>query len=163
MRRNQDKEISAKEIVKEDSEKELDKIFREYGEEKKAKKAAREISINRRRNPINTTFELVKVLEPILGKRRRIHPATKIFQALRICVNDELNVLKEGLDKAINRLAKGGIIGVISFHSLEDRIVKHKFRDEKNLKILTKKPVVAGYKEKNPRARSAKMRFAEKL
>ncbi|NGX41121.1 MAG: Ribosomal RNA small subunit methyltransferase H [Candidatus Anoxychlamydiales bacterium] len=162
MRMDQNIEITAKEIINTWPEKKLEEIFREYGEERKSKRVAREIVEKRRRNKINTTFDLIKVLEPVLGKRRRIHPVTKIFQALRICVNDELNSLKEGLNKAILRLKEDGILGVISFHSLEDRIVKHTLKDDETLEVLTKKPIRASFEEKNKRARSAKMRFAKK-
>lgn len=163
MRMNSENPLSAKEVINNYSVLELERIFREYGEEKRAKKAARQIVEKRRKKIINTTFELLAILEPVLPKRRRIHPATKIFQAIRICVNDELEVLKEVIDNAIEKLAPKGRIGIISFHSLEDRIVKHKFRDSEYLKVLTKKPIVVGFEEKNPRARSAKMRFAEKI
>jgi len=163
MRMNKDSRLTAFEVINKFSQRELERIFSEYGEEGKAKKAAIAIVQERRKKKIETTFDLLKVLEPVLGKRRKIHPATKIFQALRIYVNDELNVLKEGLQKAINRLEKNGKIAVISFHSLEDRIVKHAFKEDKSLKILTKKPIVAGREERNPRARSAKLRIAIKL
>ncbi|NGX34808.1 MAG: Ribosomal RNA small subunit methyltransferase H [Candidatus Anoxychlamydiales bacterium] len=163
MRMDQNIEITAKEIVNNYSEKQLEQIFREYGEERKSKRAAKEIIEKRRRNKINTTFDLIKVLEPVLGKRRKIHPVTKIFQALRICVNDELNALKEGLNSAILKLKENGIIGVVSFHSLEDRIVKHTFKDDVSLEVITKKPIRASFEEKNKRARSAKMRFAKKI
>ncbi len=163
MRMDQSTDITAKDIVNNWPEEKLEKIFKEYGEEKRAKKVARQIVEKRKKNEINTTFELLKVLEPVLGKRKKIHPATKIFQALRICVNDELNALKQGLNKAILKLKEDGILGVISFHSLEDRIVKHTFKDDTTLKILTKKPIRASFEEKNKRARSAKMRFAKKV
>jgi len=162
MRMDQNINLTARDIINSWPEKKLEEIFREYGEERKAKRVAKQIIEQRKRNKINTTFELLKILEPVLGKRRRIHPATKIFQALRICVNDELNALKEGLDKAILRLKENGILGVISFHSLEDRIVKHTFKQSEDLSVLTKKPIRASYEEKNKRARSAKMRFAKK-
>lgn len=162
MRMNLEAKLTAKEIINNWPEKKLEEIFREYGEERKAKRVAKQIIEKRRKNKINTTFELLQILEPVLGKRRKIHPATKIFQALRICVNDEINSLKQGLDKAIQNLNEDGIIGVISFHSLEDRIVKHKFKEDETLKVLTKKPITASFEEKNKRARSAKMRFAKK-
>jgi len=163
MRMNKNSELTAKEIINKWPEKELEKIFRMYGEERKSKKAAKQINEKRKKQKINTTFELLKILEPVLGKRSRIHPATRIFQALRICVNDELNTLKEGLEKAIKRLRLGGQIAVISFHSLEDRIVKHTFRDSTSLEIITKKPITPSFDEKNRRARSAKMRIAKKV
>jgi 16S rRNA (cytosine1402-N4)-methyltransferase len=163
MRMNKNISLTAKEIVNDWSENELERIFREYGEERRSKKAAKRIVEKRKNKTINTTFELIKILEPILGRRRKIHPVTRIFQALRICVNDELNVLKEGLIKAIDRLNNNGKIVVISFHSLEDRIVKHLFKNEKTLQVLTKKPIRPSYDEKNKRARSAKMRIARKI
>jgi len=163
MRMDKRSDISARDIVNGYSEKQLEEIFRLFGEERKSKRAAKQIIEKRRRKKINTTFDLVEVLEPVLGKRRKIHPATRIFQALRICVNDELGALKEGLEKGINRLNDGGTIGVISFHSLEDRIVKHTFKENETLDVITKKPIRPPYNEKNKRARSAKMRFAKKV
>ena len=163
MRMDKEAKLTAQHIVNRYSEKELERIFTEYGEERKARKAAQRIVIQRKKKPIKTTFELLEVLEPVLGKRHKIHPATKIFQALRICVNNELEVLKIGLENAIKRLSKNGIIAVISFHSLEDRIVKHTFKDSNYLEVLTKKPIVAQRDERNPRARSAKMRFAKRI
>ncbi|MFA6119354.1 MAG: 16S rRNA (cytosine(1402)-N(4))-methyltransferase RsmH [Parachlamydiales bacterium] len=163
MRMNKSEELTARIIINEWPESELEKIFRLYGEESKSKKAAKQIVDNRKRKKINTTFELLEVLEPVLGKRRKIHPATKIFQALRICVNDELNILKEGLNDAIGRLSIDGRIVVISFHSLEDRIVKNTFKEDDRLEIITKKPIAPPYYEKNRRARSAKMRIAKRI
>ncbi|MGC2131023.1 MAG: 16S rRNA (cytosine(1402)-N(4))-methyltransferase, partial [Candidatus Aquilonibacter sp.] len=98
------------------------------------------------------------------GKRERIHPATRVFQALRIVVNDELDVLREGLVAAVDTLRAGGRLVAISFHSLEDRIVKHTFRGDARLEILTKKPLVPDAREmaENPRARSAKLRAAQR-
>ncbi len=162
MRMNKSNSFTARDVVNKYSEKELYRIFKEYGEEKRARAAARKIVQDRKRKKINTTFELVEILAPVLGKRKRIHPATKVFQALRICVNDELGALKKALRSAAEKLNENKKIGVISFHSLEDRIVKHSFREDENLEVLTKKPVTAGKDENNPRARSAKMRFAKK-
>ena len=98
------------------------------------------------------------------GKRERIHPATRVFQALRIAVNDELDALRDGLDSAVDRLREAGRVVVISFHSLEDRIVKQTFRSDGRLDVLTKKPIVPTEEEmvNNPRARSAKMRAAQR-
>lgn len=164
-------QLTAGEIVNHWSEKKLGKIFRDYGEEPKWRQAAKAIVEARRKTPFETTSELAEFLAVKIGFRgkRKLHPATLIFQALRICVNGELESLEKGLIQAIRRLSTGGRIGVISFHSLEDRIVKNIFREEamqkKTLRLLTKKPLVPTDAEikKNPRARSAKMRFAEKL
>jgi len=124
----------------------------------------------RKKRRIETTAELIEIVKPVL-KWGKIHPATLIFQALRIVVNDELGELERGLDVAIKRLSPGGRLAVISFHSLEDRIVKHRLRDDVGtkwepgmLKILTKKPILPSEIEckQNPRSRSAKLRVAEK-
>lgn len=169
--------LTAKEIVNHYSEQELGRIFKEYGEDRLWRKAARAIVQEREKNQITTTLQLAKLLEHALGfnGRGRLHPATLIFQALRIAVNKELEVIESALSKAIFFLAKGGRIGSIAFHSLEDRIVKNIFRtaahapkrDKKVslLKLLTKKPLTPTPAEikTNPRARSAKMRFAERL
>ncbi len=136
-----------------------------------------------KKKSIATISALNDILMPIIGKaRKRIHPLTLVFQALRICVNDELNVLKEVIPQAIDLLRSGGRLGIITFHSLEDRIVKNQFKEaagkpvpdmdilrEKKavqiIRLLTKKPIVADKKEtkKNARARSAKLRFIEKI
>ncbi|MDE3045958.1 MAG: 16S rRNA (cytosine(1402)-N(4))-methyltransferase RsmH [Verrucomicrobiota bacterium] len=168
--------VTAESIVNSYPEKELEQIFREYGEEWQARKAAQAIVSARKKRPLRTTAELAKLLESVLH-RGKIHPATKVFQALRIVVNDELGELERGLDAAIRRLSNGGRLAVISFHSLEDRIVKHRLKDQEYrmpkrsreavgcLKILTKKPIEASIEEsrKNPRSRSAKLRIAEKV
>ena len=121
--------------------------------------------------PIETTTQLAQLIEQTVGfnpHRDRIHPATRVFQALRIAVNDEINSLKSALPQAVELLKPGGRVVVISFHSLEDRVVKNFFRDLETdgiLKILTAKPVAPAEAEvgKNPRSRSAKLRAAEKL
>jgi 16S rRNA (cytosine1402-N4)-methyltransferase len=163
MRMDKSQKFMARDIVNKYSEKELYKIFKEYSEDRKSKVVAKEIVLQRRNKKINTTFDLLEIIMPLLNKNQKIHPATRIFQALRICVNDELNTLKNGLLKAINRLEIGGVIAVISFHSLEDRIVKHTFKESSDLKVLTKKPITASKDEKNPRARSAKLRIAKRI
>lgn len=163
MRMDKNNPLTAKEIINSWTESELERIFREYGEERKSKKAARQIIDKRKKKTINTTFELIEVLKPVLGWAQKINPVTRIFQALRICVNDELNAVKEGLKKAIDRLNEDGLIAVISFHSLEDRIVKHLFKGDDRLEIITKKPIRPSFEEKNRRARSAKMRVAKKV
>ncbi len=159
--------LTAEEIVNNWSEKELEKILKEYGEERFAKKIAKKIIWARQKRPIKTTFQLVKIIQGGMPIRRynKIHFATKTFQALRIAVNDELNNLKEALPQALEIINPGGRIAVISFHSLEDRIVKNFFKEKKELKILTKKPVTASEEEikANPRSRSAKLRAAIKI
>ena len=158
MRYSLDNDLSADKIINNYSQKEIEKILKEYGEERFAKRIAKNIIQER---PIKTTFQLVKVI----GRRReKIHPATRTFQALRIAVNDELNNLKKALPQAVKVLEKGGRIVIISFHSLEDRIVKNFFKDS-NLNILTKKPVISSQEEIkiNPRSRSAKLRAATKV
>jgi 16S rRNA (cytosine1402-N4)-methyltransferase len=180
MRMDPTSELTAQEVVNSWTEADLGEIFREYGEEPRWKRAAKAIVDSRRKKKFETTTELAQVISdalktPLKGKW---HPATLIFQALRICVNRELEVIAEGISKAIQMLAPGGRIGVISFHSLEDRIVKNIFKQasarpskyDKNaplpfLKLLTKKPIAPTMKEirLNPRSRSAKLRFAERI
>lgn len=170
MRMDPDSNLTAEQIVNEYNEKELEKIFRDYGEERQARRAAEAIVLARKKRRIETTAELIDIVKPVL-KWGKNHPATLIFQALRIVVNDELGELERGLDGAINRVSPGGRLAVISFHSLEDRIVKHRFKDDVGtkrdlgiLEILTKRPIVPTEEEckKNPRSRSAKLRVAEK-
>jgi 16S rRNA (cytosine1402-N4)-methyltransferase len=137
-----------------------DVIFR-YGEERNARRIARAIKTRAPR----TTGELAAAVAAavhVRGRRERIHPATRTFQALRIAVNDELGALRDGLDAAVSVVRPGGRICVISFHSLEDRIVKLRFREDPRLRALTRKPIVPGEDElrANPRARSAKLRVA---
>jgi 16S rRNA (cytosine1402-N4)-methyltransferase len=162
---------TAREIINTVSEQELIKILKEYGEERFAKPIAEAIITARKTKPIISTFQLVEIIKsstPFWYRRRRIHFATKTFQALRIAVNGELENLKSGIEQAGEILDKGGRMAVISFHSLEDRIVKNFLREEARagrLKILTKKPVRAELVEvtTNPRARSAKLRVAERV
>jgi 16S rRNA (cytosine1402-N4)-methyltransferase len=150
---------SAREVIATASEKELADIFFLYGEERRSRAIAKRIIAAR---PIETTTQLADLIGPRRGK---IHPATRVFQALRIYVNDELESLKRGLIAGTRVLKSGGRLVVISFHSLEDRIVKWYFRETPALRIITRKPVIATEEEmeKNPRARSAKMRVAEKI
>lgn len=147
----------------------LFEIIKNFGEERFSKRIVRQIIERRKRRPITTTKDLSEIVINAIGKRyyNRIHPATKTFQALRIAVNDELSALKEGLVTAVSFLASGGMIFVISFHSLEDRIAKDVFRNCKIsnlLDIITKKPIRPAYGEvlDNPRSRSAKLRIAQK-
>jgi 16S rRNA (cytosine1402-N4)-methyltransferase len=149
----------------------IEKILREYGQEQFARKISKEIEKERKKNKIQTTFQLVKIIKratPSWYHHQRIHFATKTFQALRIAVNDELNNLKKALPQTLEILEKSGKLVVISFHSLEDRIVKNFFREnfkKGSLKILTKKPITPSLKEikSNPRSRSAKLRAGEKI
>lgn len=163
MRMDPENPLTAEKIVNEMPEKELARIFFEYGEERRSRQVARAIVEARRKRKIRTTIELAGIVRPFATKGK-LHPATLVFQALRIAVNDELGQLQAGLQAAIARVRPGGRIAAISFHSLEDRIVKNSFRDAKNrLKILTKKPIGPAVDERreNPRSRSAKLRAAE--
>ena len=164
MRMNQQQSLTAGDIINEWEEKELADIFFKYGEERLSRKIARRIVENR---PFNTTTELANAIAysvPPKYRYGRIHPATRVFQALRIAVNDELKVLETLIEKAPKALITGGKIAIISFHSLEDRIVKHGLRNLSLLRILTKKPIIATEEEikENPRSRSAKLRIAER-
>lgn len=163
--------LTAKAIVNSWAEESLADVIYGWGEERFARRIAKRIVESREKKPIATTLELAEIVRsavPAPARRGRIHPATKTFQALRIAVNDELGSLKEALTGAWSTLAPGGRIAVISFHSLEDRIVKERFASwerEGEGKRLTKKPIVPGKEElaRNPRARSAKLRTIEKL
>lgn len=168
MRMDRNQKVSAWNIVNRYPEKEIERILREFGEERLSRKIARAIVSWRDKSPINTCSELSKIVERTYGGRRRFHPATKTFQALRIAVNKELDQLRAGLDAALNILKKGGRLCVISYHSLEDRIVKNFIADSSKkglLKIITKKPRTPSPEEigLNPSSRSAKMRAAEKV
>ncbi len=168
MRMDNSSVLTAKTLVNEYSESELFEIIRDYGEERWARGIARSIVRNR---PLETTFQLVEAIRRgIPGKARypKIHFATRTFQAIRIAVNDELEVLDASLRTVVSRLAQGGRIVVISFHSLEDRIVKWGFLQEakeERLRILTRKPIIPQDSEirLNPASRSAKMRAAERI
>lgn len=163
--------ISAAEAVNQLSEKDLADVFWQYGEERFSRRIAKKIVEARKKKRILTTFDLVDAVKTSVSKsyeRGRLHPATRVFQALRIYVNQELENLKEVLPQSVEILAPGGRLAVISFHSLEDRIVKNFFREMKKegrLEILTKKPVVPSDEEikSNPRSRSAKLRVVRKI
>ncbi len=168
MRMDRGQVLSAHEVVNRYPMNDLSNIFLLYGEEHNAKAIAQEIIETRKKNPINTTKELARLIEKISHKSEAIHPATRVFQAIRIEVNDEINALKEGLNGAVDVLKPGGRIAVISFHSLEDRVTKQLFERLKRQGIgtvITKKPLTATYGEnvKNKRSRSAKLRVIEKL
>lgn len=165
-------DLTAKEIINDWSEKDLADIIWKYGEERFSRKIARNIVRRREAKTIETTLELVDAIResvpPFYRNSRKINCATRTFQALRIAVNDELGALEDGLKKAWNFLDKNGRLAVISFHSLEDRIVKNYFRElaaKSEGKIMTKKPLVPTEEEKrsNPRSRSAKLRAIEKI
>lgn len=169
MRMDERQELTASEIVNNYSEDELAQIIRKYGEEPRAKKIARYIVENR---PVHSTGKLAAIVAQAWpGPKRKTHPATRTFQALRMAVNDELDLLEKALPIWIDLLAPGGRIVVISFHSLEDRIVKKALNEAAGdrydaiLRLLTKQPVMAGDDELvfNPRARSAKLRAAAKI
>ena len=163
--------LTAEKIVNEYPEEKIAEILEEYGEEKFAKKIAKNIVEQRKKGRIKTTFQLIKIIKdstPPVYWRGKIHYATRTFQALRIAVNDELENVKKVLPQALLTLAPEGRLAVISFHSLEDRIVKNFLAGEfkkGTIKILTKKPVTASREElgKNPRSRSAKLRVAIKI
>ncbi|MFC1496393.1 16S rRNA (cytosine(1402)-N(4))-methyltransferase RsmH [Candidatus Margulisiibacteriota bacterium] len=164
IRESGEREIRAQDIIEQSSEDELYRIFKEYGEERYSKRIARRVKDKLPR----TTFGLKEIVERAIPGWRKRESVSRIFQALRIVVNNELENLKIALPQAVELLNPGGRIVVISYHSLEDRIVKHFFREcQKNaiLKLLTKKPVLAGADEikDNPRSKSAKLRAAEKV
>lgn len=186
MRMNKKAKTTAADIVNSASERELSEIIFKYGEERFAKRIAASIVREREKSPISATLRLSDIVIRAIPKRfqpSRIHPATKTFQALRIAVNDELNVLEKGITDAVSILKPNGRLCAISFHSLEDRIVKKGFqRMEKgcicppripvcqcgimpSIKIITRRPITSGDEEiqTNPRARSAKLRAAEKI
>lgn len=182
MRMNPDAPLSAADIVNTATEGELARIFREYGEENAARRIAHRIVRDREERPFETTFDLVLSVEKVNPRRGRVHPATKVFQALRIAVNRELDVLQNALIAFSARLNPGGRLGIITFHSLEDRIVKQFFKlratewldrpewpeprrnPDFQFQLLTPKPAIASLEEqtRNPRSRSAKLRVVAK-
>jgi 16S rRNA (cytosine1402-N4)-methyltransferase len=185
MRMNPRDEVSARELVNESSERDLAQIFRRYGEERYARQIARAIGRERRRRPIERTGELVEIIRAAIPAPARFgdgHPAKRVFQALRIAVNDELGELEDALPTAFEMLRPGGRLAVISFHSLEDRLVKRFMRElergcvcppdfpicvcghEPELRALNRKPVrpSAGERAANPRAASARLRVGVK-
>ncbi len=186
MRMDQESDISAYDVVNTWTYEELIKIFFRYGEEKFSKQIARKIESQRELQPIRTTGELVEIIKdaiPAPARRKGGHPAKRIFQAIRIAVNDELKVFEEAIEQSIELLKPQGRVSVITFHSLEDRICKSAFKDaatppelprnmpfvpegyEPKVKIITRKPILPSEQEleENNRARSAKLRIAEKI
>ncbi|NFG62133.1 16S rRNA (cytosine(1402)-N(4))-methyltransferase RsmH [Clostridium sp. CMCC3677] len=186
MRMNRDNDFSAYEIVNEYSEDELYKIIKNYGEERFAKRISNCIVNRRSENPIKTTMELVDIIKaaiPAKARREGPHPAKRTFQAIRIEVNSELKILNQTIEDGVNRLNPGGRMAIITFHSLEDRIVKLKFRElndpctcpkefpmcicgkKPSVKLVSRKGIEPTKEEveENPRSRSAKLRIIEKL
>ncbi|WP_243386724.1 16S rRNA (cytosine(1402)-N(4))-methyltransferase RsmH [Bacillus kexueae] len=186
MRMDQDQSFSAYDVVNEWSYEQLVKIFFQYGEEKFSKQIARKIESSRQIKPIETTGELVEIIKeaiPAPARRKGGHPAKRIFQAIRIAVNDELKVFEEAIEQAIALLNPKGRVSVITFHSLEDRICKVTFKKaaetpplppnlpvipeefKPKVKVITRKPIIPSEEEleDNNRARSAKLRIAEKV
>lgn len=170
MRMDPNTPVKAADLVNALHEGELAELFQKYGEESFAKPIAKKITEARKIKKIDTTTELAQIVLSVKRKRpgEKIHPATQVFQALRIAVNDELHNLQEVLPQTLEVLEPGGRLVVISFHSLEDRIVKNYFKSEGEkgvLNILTQKPLTPKEEEitDNPRSRSAKLRVAEKL
>jgi len=183
MRMDPRRELTAAEVVNSYAEEELTNIFRAFGEEPAARRIASQIVKLRKETPFRETLSLAKAIEKIVGRHGRRHPATQVFQALRMEVNDELRALEEGLLALTNRLESNSRIAVITFHSLEDRIVKNFFRDRSrewldrpewpeprpnpdfSLRLITPKPVEpdAAEQRANPRSRSARLRVAERI
>jgi 16S rRNA (cytosine1402-N4)-methyltransferase len=168
MRMNDADGPTAYDLLSRSSEAELADLFFIYGEERHARRIARAVVAARASGRLpDGTLGLAKLVSGVVhvrGKRERIHPATRVFQALRIAVNDELDALEAGLVGATGRLRPGARIAAISFHSLEDRIVKRRLRDDERLVVRTKKPLTPADDElaRNPRSRSAKLRIAER-
>ena len=183
MRMDPRRELTAATVVNAYSEEDLTRLFRELGEEPAARRIASQLVKLRKATPFQDTMQLAKAIEKIVWRHGRRHPATQVFQALRMEVNDELGALEEGLRSLTKRLESGARIAVITFHSLEDRIVKNFFRDRSRewldrpewpepqrnpdfaLRLITSKPIEPGENEQrvNPRSRSAKLRVAEKI
>lgn len=186
MRMDQSQDLSAYEVVNEYDYHQLVKIFFRYGEERFSKQIARKIEAVRKKQPIKTTTQLVDIIKagiPAAARRKGGHPAKRVFQAIRIAVNDELGAIESSLEQAIELLNKDGRIAVITFHSLEDRIVKNIFKEYSHIKdmppglpiipeefqpilaTVTRKPILPSKEEiqKNNRSRSAKLRVAKKI
>jgi 16S rRNA (cytosine1402-N4)-methyltransferase len=183
MRMDRRRDLTAAMVINSYSEEELTRLFRDFGEEPAARRIASQLVKLRKVTPFHDTLQLAKAIEKIVWRHGRRHPATQVFQALRMEVNDELNALEKGLRILTERLESGARIAVITFHSLEDRMVKNFFRDRSrelvdrpewpepqpnpdlSLRLVTPKPIEPGETEQrlNPRSRSAKLRVAEKI
>ncbi len=168
MRMDQSTLLTAWDVVNKYPEYKLIQILKDYGDEPFARRIAREIIRQRQKKTIDTCRELADLVKAIIHKKAKIHPATQVFQAIRMEVNREIDELREGLINSLNMLKKGGRICIISYHSGEDRVVKNFFKEEGkkgNILIITKKPIFPSLEEiaKNPSARSARLRGGEKL
>lgn len=165
LRLNQQQGASATEIINHATEEELIHIIEAFGEEESGRIIARALCNTRQVKPITTTHDVYRCIEEIVGKKRAKETASRVFQAFRIAVNDELQALQKGLEGSAHIVTNGGRLCVISYHSLEDRIVKRFFSDTQRWKVITKKPVTPSEKEqeRNRRSRSAKLRVAEKI
>lgn len=164
MRFDQSQSLTAEEVVNSWSREELEELFRKYGEEPRARDIAKAILEARKKERITSTIQLADIVSSVVKKHGKSHPATRVFQAVRMAVNGELGEIESGLPAAVDLLKPGGRIAVISFHSLEDRLVKHFLKRREDITIITKKPIKPSFEEtkRNPRARSAKLRIAEK-
>ena len=178
MRMDRTQKLSAKDIVNDYDEEDLANIIYQFGEETKSRKIAKAIVEYRKSQSIETTQQLAEIVSGCLPKKSKIHPATKTFQAIRIAVNQELSSIEKALPKVIKHLSIHGRLAVISFHSLEDRIIKQYFKSicsvpkdlvtgrelsSPNFKLVIKKPLKGSTEDSNPRARSAKLRIVEKI
>ena len=165
MRYDTRQELSAEGIVNKWTRDDLSTIFRRFGEDPRSAIIAKAIVDARRSMRIDTTYQLAEIVASVVPRTGKIHPATRIFQALRIVVNDELGEVERGLTAALAKLNSGGRCAVITFHSLEDRLVKTLFKAQPGLLHITKKPIIASEEEAkaNPRSRSAKLRIVEKI
>ncbi|MCX7770329.1 MAG: 16S rRNA (cytosine(1402)-N(4))-methyltransferase RsmH [Proteobacteria bacterium] len=168
MRMDKNINITASFVVNTYPKERLADLFYKFGEERFSRKIAKAIVDYRESKKIETTEELANIIKKCIRKRQKIHPATRVFQALRVYINDEIGALEEFLEKSLNFLSPSGRIAVISFHSLEDRVVKNFFKKKEKegfLKIITKKPITPSKREMrvNPRSRSAKLRVGEKI
>ncbi len=166
MRMDLEEEVTAREILNDLPEEKLEAIFREYGEERFSRRIARQVVASRRTGAITTTGDLRDIISRAVPfSKGRIHPATRVFQALRIAVNRELEILERFLSQPPSFLKVGGVLVVLSYHSLEDRIVKRAFRSYENFRIITKKPLSPSSQEirENSRSRSAKLRAVQRI
>ena len=164
MRYDRQTSVTAEQIVNGYSQEQLADIIYVFGEEPKSRIIAKAITVARKRERIKTTIQLANIIESVAHRSGRIHPATKTFQALRMVVNDELGEIEKGLGSAIDITKQMGRICVITFHSLEDRLVKQFFTSRTDINIINKHVIVPNYDETrlNPRSRSAKLRIVQK-